>query len=32
MGVAIVLAFVVLIVNLLTDIAYAYADPRIRFR
>jgi peptide/nickel transport system permease protein len=31
MGVAIVLAFVVLIVNLLTDIAYAYADPRIRF-
>ena len=31
MGVTIVLATVVLVVNLLTDIAYGYADPRIRF-
>jgi peptide/nickel transport system permease protein len=31
MGVTIVLAVVVLIVNLLTDIAYAFADPRIRY-
>jgi len=31
MGVTIVLATVVLIVNLLTDIAYGYADPRIRY-
>ena len=31
MGVTIVLATVVLVVNLLTDIAYGYADPRIRY-
>ena len=31
MGVAIVLAFVVLIVNLIVDVAYAYVDPRIRY-
>ena len=31
MGVTIVLAIVVLIANLLTDIAYGYADPRIRY-
>ena len=31
MGVAIVLATTVLIANLITDVAYAYADPRIRY-
>ena len=31
MGITIVLAVAVLIVNLLTDLAYAYADPRIRY-
>lgn len=31
MGVTLVLALTVLISNLLTDIAYAYADPRIRY-
>ena len=31
MGVTIVLAVFVLIVNLITDIAYAVADPRIRY-
>lgn len=31
MGVTIVLAIVVLVVNLLTDIVYASADPRIRY-
>ena len=31
MGITIVLAVSVLIVNLLTDLAYAYADPRIRY-
>jgi peptide/nickel transport system permease protein len=31
MGVTIVLATVVLVANLLTDIAYGYADPRIRY-
>ena len=31
MGVAIVLAFTTLIVNSAADIAYAYADPRIRY-
>ncbi len=31
MGVTILLAIVVLIVNLITDIAYAFADPRIRY-
>ena len=30
MGITMVLAVVVLVVNLLTDIAYGYADPRIR--
>lgn len=32
MGVTIVLAVVVLVVNLVTDIVYAGADPRIRYR
>jgi peptide/nickel transport system permease protein len=31
MGVTVLLAVVVLIANLLADIAYAYADPRIRY-
>ena len=31
MGITIVLATVVLVVNLLTDIAYGFADPRIRY-
>jgi peptide/nickel transport system permease protein len=31
MGITILLATVVLVVNLLTDIAYSYADPRIRY-
>jgi peptide/nickel transport system permease protein len=31
MGITLLLAVVVLIANLLTDIAYGYADPRIRF-
>jgi peptide/nickel transport system permease protein len=31
MGVTVVLALVVLVVNLATDIAYAFADPRIRY-
>ncbi len=31
MGVTMVLALTVLISNLLTDVAYAYADPRIRY-
>lgn len=31
MGVTVLLAVVVLLANLLTDIAYAYADPRIRY-
>ena len=31
MGVTVLLAVVVLIANLLTDITYAYADPRIRY-
>jgi peptide/nickel transport system permease protein len=31
MGVTVLLAVVVLIANLVTDIAYAYADPRIRY-
>lgn len=31
MGVTVLLAVVVLVANLLTDIAYAYADPRIRY-
>ena len=31
MGITIVLAAVVLIVNLITDIAYGFADPRIRY-
>ncbi len=32
MGVTILLATVVLMANLLTDVAYGYADPRIRYR
>jgi len=31
MGITLLLAVVVLVANLLTDIAYGYADPRIRF-
>ena len=31
MGIAILLATVVLIANLVTDVAYGYADPRIRY-
>ena len=31
MGIALIFAFVVLWANLLTDIAYAAADPRIRY-
>jgi peptide/nickel transport system permease protein len=31
MGITIVLATVVLIANLVTDVAYGFADPRIRY-
>lgn len=31
MGVTLVLALTVLVSNMLTDVAYAYADPRIRY-
>ena len=31
MGLALMSAVVVLVSNLITDIAYAYADPRIRY-
>jgi ABC-type dipeptide/oligopeptide/nickel transport system permease component len=31
MGIALIFAFVVLWANLLTDIAYAAVDPRIRY-
>jgi peptide/nickel transport system permease protein len=30
-GITIMVAVVVLVINLLVDIAYAYVDPRIRF-
>jgi ABC-type dipeptide/oligopeptide/nickel transport system permease component len=30
-GITIMVAVVVLLINLLVDIAYAYVDPRIRF-
>jgi peptide/nickel transport system permease protein len=31
MGLILVLAIVILLVNLLTDIAYALVDPRVRY-
>jgi peptide/nickel transport system permease protein len=32
MGISLVVGITVLLANLLTDIAYAFADPRIRYQ